>query len=136
MLAPLSRRHADHALVGWLDQNQARLLLPAVVIAELVAGVAKLRRLTRMRDAEAVEEWVASIMHLYAERILPLDTAAARETGLIQDRARAQGLAPGFADLAIAGIAQVRGLTLLTRNLRHFAPLGIAASDPFVALPE
>lgn len=111
-------------------------MLPAVAISELIAGVAKLRRLGRNRDAEAVAAWVEGILHLYAERILPLDTAAARETGLIQDRARAQGLAPGFADLAIAGIAQAHGLTLLTRNLRHFAPLGIAACDPFLAIPE
>jgi hypothetical protein len=50
--------------------------------------------------------------------------------------AHALGLAPGFADLAIAGIAQAHGLIVLTRNLRHFAPLGIAASDPFAARPE
>ena len=61
--------------------------------------------------------------------------AAARETGLIADRARARGLAPGFADLAIAGIATAHGLTILTRNLRHFAPLDVPAHDPYAALP-
>jgi len=28
------------------------------------------------------------------------------------------------------------GLTVLTRNLRHFAPLGVPALDPFGELPE
>lgn len=79
---------------------------------------------------------MASILHLYARRILPIDAEAACATGLLIDRARARGLAPGFADLAIAGIAQAHGLTLLTRNLRHFAPLGVSAQDPYAALPD
>ena len=51
------------------------------------------------------------------------------------DGARAGGRAPGFADVAIAATAASRGLTILTRNLRHFSPLGAQAIDPFDALP-
>ena len=47
---------------------------------------------------------------------------------------RAAGRAPGFADVAIAAAAS-RDLTILTRNLRHFAPLGVRAIDPFDTLP-
>ena len=49
--------------------------------------------------------------------------------------ARAAGHTPGFADVAIAATAGSRGLTILTRNLRHFVPLGIEAADPFETLP-
>ncbi len=38
--------------------------------------------------------------------------------------------APGFADLAIAATAGSRDLTVLTRNLRHFAPLGAHGDRP------
>ena len=51
------------------------------------------------------------------------------------DRVRATGRAPGFADMAIAATAASRSLTVLTRNLRHFAPLGAPAIDPFDTLP-
>jgi hypothetical protein len=37
--------------------------------------------------------------------------------------------------LAIAATAQLRGWTVLTRNLRHFSPLEVPALDPFAALP-
>jgi hypothetical protein len=37
-----------------------------------------------------------------------------------------------LADLAIAATAQKHGFTILTRNLRHFGPLGVAALDPSV----
>ncbi|WP_244876980.1 PIN domain-containing protein [Acidocella facilis] len=45
-------------------------------------------------------------------------------------------MAPGFADIIIAATAQHHGLTILTRNLRHFEPLGAAVHDPFVRLPR
>lgn len=136
MLGP-GTRGPDHApLRDWLVQRTARLFLPTVCVAEVTGGVAKLRREGRTAKAAAFEEWLASLLRLYAARVLPLDTDAARATGRVADRARAAGLAPGFADLAIAGIAEANGLMVLTRNLRHFAPLGVAAQDPFAALPD
>ena len=38
-------------------------------------------------------------------------------------------------DRASAATAGSHGLTVLTRNLRYFAPLGIPANDPFERLP-
>lgn len=120
-----------------MDANSERLFVPSVVLAELTAGIAKLRRLGRGDDAEELDEWLASVMHAYFPRILPLDHRAAHHTGLLMDRARAARLdGAQFADIAIAGIALAHGLVVLTRNLRHFAPLGVLAHDPYAALPD
>ena len=51
-------------------------------------------------------------------------------------QARAAGRALGFADAAIAATAGSYGLTILTRNLRHFIPLGVDALDPLDTLPR
>jgi hypothetical protein len=118
-----------------MDHNSSRLFVPTVVIAEIIGGIAGARRAGALRKAAALEGWFEETMRLYAGRVLSLDAEAAHATGLLLDRARALGHSPGFADLAIAGIAAARGLTLLTRNLRHFAPLGIAAQDPYASLP-
>jgi predicted nucleic acid-binding protein len=75
-------------------------------------------------------------LHLYGDRILPFDLAAARIAGALSDVARSRGSASGFADIAIAATAHYRGLTLLTRNTRHFAPLGLPTVNPFVRLPS
>jgi hypothetical protein len=40
-----------------------------------------------------------------------------------------------LADLFIAATARRHGLTILTRNLKHFTPLGMPVLDPFAALP-
>ena len=37
--------------------------------------------------------------------------------------------------MVIAATAQLRGFTILTRNARHFEPLGVPFLDPFVRLP-
>ena len=41
----------------------------------------------------------------------------------------------GFADVAIAALAQNAGLLLLTCKLKQFQPLGVACADPLIALP-
>jgi hypothetical protein len=132
--SPLTRA-AQGDLQDWMDRNSARLFLPSIAVAEIVGGIAGARRAGAWRKAAALEAWFEETMRLYAGRVLPLDEAAARAAGGLIDRARAIGQVPGFADIAIAGIAASRGLVVMTRNLRHFVPLDVAAFDPFAALP-
>jgi hypothetical protein len=49
--------------------------------------------------------------------------------------ARGKAHSPGFPGVAIAAIAKVHGLTILTRNLESFAIFGIAMHDPLRSLP-
>jgi hypothetical protein len=72
---------------------------------------------------------------LYGDRILPFDVPAARIAGARSDLARSKGHAPGFADVAIAASAKCHGFTILTSNVRDFAPLGVPFLDPFAGLP-
>lgn len=125
----------DARLRGWLERNSARLYLPSVSVAEIVSGIEKARRNGAFRRAVDLEAWLRDILHFHAGRTLSFDVPSARLTGALLDRARSLGLAPGFADLAIAGIALANDLTVLTRNLRHFAPLGVPAHDPYASLP-
>ena len=83
----------------------------------------------------ANDDWFEIMLHLYGERVLPFDVAAARLAGKLTDKAPAAGHSPGVAAIAIATTAESRSLTVLTHNLRHFAPLGISVIDPFETLP-
>jgi predicted nucleic acid-binding protein len=77
-----------------------------------------------------------AVVHLYGDRILPVDPAISRIAGKLSDTARGQGHAPGFADILIAATAHHHELVILTRNVRHFEPLGVPVPDPFEALPR
>jgi predicted nucleic acid-binding protein len=124
------------ALVEWMHAHSAVLFLSVVTLAEIEDGIAKSRRERALRKSADLASWLETVCHLYGDRILAFDTPTARIAGAISDRARGQGHAPGFADIIIAATAQHHGLTILSRNLRHFAPLGVAVVDPFLALPR
>ncbi|MCJ2096775.1 type II toxin-antitoxin system VapC family toxin [Methylobacterium sp. J-072] len=122
-------------LIAWMDRNSAGLFLSVVTIAEIEDGIAKSRREGASRKAHRLSDWLETLLHLYGGQVLPIDLAIARHIGCLADVARGQGHAPGLADLAIAATAQCHGWTILTRNGRHFRPLGVPAHDPFETLP-
>jgi predicted nucleic acid-binding protein len=118
-----------------METNSTSLFLSAVTVAEIEDGIAKLRREGASRKSADLAAWLETVLHLYGDRILAFDAPTARIAGALADRARSQGHAPGFADIIVAATAQHHRLTILSRNLRHLAPLGVAVIDPFTTLP-
>jgi predicted nucleic acid-binding protein len=123
-------------LVEWMDRRSRDLFLSVITATEIRAGIAKSARQGAARKAESLALWWNTIEHLYGDRILAFDLKAATFAGALSDAAAAQGLTPGFADIAIASIAQANGLALLTRNRRTFRAICEHAIDPFTALPD
>jgi predicted nucleic acid-binding protein len=132
-LAPAKRQGAVE-LGNWLDTAGSRLFLSIITVAEIRAGIAKAEREGASAKARQLTRWWESIEYLYADKLIAFDLECAHAAGGMMDAARAHQ--PGFEDIAIAATARVHGLTVLTRNLRHFEPLGIPAMDPFQSLPE
>lgn len=118
-----------------MDRNSAGLFLSVLTVAEVEDGISKARRQGATRKAGRLSEWLDALLHLYSARIIPVDLKVARHMGRLTDLARGKGHEPGLADIAIAATALQHGQTILTRNLRHIAPLGVRALDPFSALP-
>lgn len=123
------------SLVEWMDAQSEFLFLSVVTVVEVEDGIAKLRRERATRKSRDLAQWLEAVLHLYGDRILGVDVATARIAGRLSDRARGQGHAPGFADVIIAATARQHALTILSRNSRHFAPLGVPLLDPFSGLP-
>jgi predicted nucleic acid-binding protein len=118
-----------------MEENSSALCLSAVTIAEIEDGIAKLRREKAGRKAEGLSAWLETLLHLYGERVLSFGLQEARIAGSLSDGARAKGRSPGFADIVIAATARAHDLILLTRNQRHFKPLGVKTINPFDGLP-
>lgn len=117
-------------LADWLRENADHLYVSAVTIAEVEQGICKLRRTGGAERAIRLKDWLDALLANAADRILSIDSKIGRAAGALSDRAFAAGRHPGFADVAIAATAISHGLILLTRNGRHFAPLGVAFIDP------
>jgi predicted nucleic acid-binding protein len=135
VLAPGREAFVRAPLIDWLQAHHKELFLPSIAVAEMAQGIGKLRRAGGVERADRLDRWLDGLLVAYADRILSLDAQAARLAGKISDAAIAQGRHPGFADVAIAALAQNAGLLLLTCNLKHFQPLGVACADPLTTLP-
>jgi predicted nucleic acid-binding protein len=122
-------------LVAWMERNSERMYLSVITVAEVDYGIAKSRRTGAITKADRLAEWLETLLHLYSNRILPLDVTVARLLGRLTDLVRGAGQTPGLADLAIAATAASRGYIVLTRNPRQFRALAIPAHDPFATLP-
>ena len=132
--APIrSARQPD--VIRWMDQHSDDLFLSAISVAEIVDGIAKLKRGGARRKAADLSAWLQTLLHLYGERILAFDASTAEVAGALSDLARGRGHAPGLADVIIAATAKRNDFVILSRNQRHFRPMGVPVIDPFEQLP-
>ena len=127
VVSELRRTKPHGAVVAWLAaQNDRDLHVSAVTLGELQAGI----ELTREQDpqkAAAIEAWVDQVAQSY--NVLPMDAAIFRVWAKLM-HGRAEEI---LEDAMIAATAQVHDLTVVTRNVRDFAPLGVKTFDPFRA---
>jgi toxin FitB len=118
------------AVLAWMrSQPAAALFTTTITEAELFYGIALLPDSKRRRSLEAV------VALIFAEdlvgRVLPFDSAAAREYADIAATRRRAGRPISEADAQIAAIARSRGAALATRNLEDFAGCGLAVVSPW-----
>jgi len=111
----------------WLaDNDTSELFLSAITIGELHKGVAMARNRNLAR-ATRLAQWVATVELQFDERILPIDLVSAQRWGLLM----ADNLTAKVEDRLIAATALVHGFAVVTRNVRDFAPTGVAVVNPF-----
>jgi predicted nucleic acid-binding protein len=122
----------DAGVLAWIDaQAIETLYLSAISLAELRFGIAALppgkRRDTLHTSLEQ------RVVPLFAERILPFDTAASDAYAVIRARARALGKAIAAADGYIAATATTHGLVVATRDTGPFEAAGLTVINPWNA---
>jgi predicted nucleic acid-binding protein len=130
-----TKRQRPEALIDWMDRQSDLLFLSAISVFEITDGIGRLRRRGAVHKSDAIDAWLATVLHLYGGCVLAFDAAVAGLAGLVPDEARAKGAWSGFAGIAIAATARHHGLAVLTRNRRHFANLGVRIIDPIVVRP-
>lgn len=99
--------------------------ISVVTLAEIEMGIARAAR-TDPGFAADLRDWVRRVQAVdFAGRILPVDAAVAMTWGQMAAR-----IGNSENDLIIAATAQVHGLTVITRNARHFDPTGVPVINP------
>lgn len=116
----------------WIaDQGQSgNLFISSITVCEIKKGVSKLRRNGADKRADALDVWLSELVAMFSDYILPVDVAVALIAGPMGDNAAARGRDPGFADILIASTAHGQGLTVVTRNIKHFDHLDVSVERP------
>ena len=125
----------DRGLSAWLRRNGEHCYLSAISIAEFSYGATWLARKGATRRAMQLQTWIRSVLALHRERILGIDEAVALRAGELMTAGRANGVTVDIEDALIAACAELRGMIVLTDNVRHFAPMGVAYLNPIKELP-
>ena len=121
------RRPDRHPRVSqWLAVQQPdALFLSAVTIGEIRRGIT----LQEGHDAPFAHDltvWLNQLLTLFGDRVLAFDVSVAQHWGRLSAE-----LGHDSPDLIIAATALEHGLTVVTRNVRHFEPTGVTVLNPF-----
>lgn len=130
VVSELMRPQPATAVVDWVNAHPTnQLWLCSVVVAELLYGLGRLPDGSRKRQlADAVQ---AMVFEDFAGRTLAFDLEAAAAYAQLVVAREVDGQPIAMADAQIAAICSVHGATLVTRNTRDFAKLGLNLINPW-----
>ena len=125
------RARPDAGVVGWLnDQLLTDLHLSVITIGELRRGIIRLEPGRRRDD---LDFWLAQVVLRFGDRILPIDIEVTERWAALAETQRAAGRTADMTDELIAATAHVHGLSVVTRNVRHFEHNGCRVVSPWTA---
>jgi predicted nucleic acid-binding protein len=122
---PASR--VDQAVRRWAaNQQPERMFLSVISVMELEIGIGRVER-HDLSQARRLTEWLETrVLQAFSGRMLPIDLAVARRSAILHvPDPRPER------DALIAATALVNDLTVVTRNVSDFAPLGVRLQNPW-----
>ena len=124
-----SRDRPEPRVAAWLQaQPPTTLYLSAVTIGEIRKGLVVLPQGRRRMELEA---WFhTDLLVWFRNRILPVTDSIADRWGVLEGQCQLKGTPLNTADGMIAATALEHDLTLVTRNVKDFAGLGVVLLNP------
>ena len=126
----LMRPRPEPKVQDWVaDRDIGRLFVSVVSIGELETGFATMRDAARRARLEASRDRYLAL--LFVGRVLPVTQAIAVRWGRLDGMRQMAGRPLSAPDGMIAATALEHGLTLVTRNGKDFAGLGVDLLTPW-----
>jgi len=126
----LIRSHPDPRVSNWVyAQDEQSLYLSVVTIGELRRGFVILPASKRRTE---LERWFENdLLPRFQGRVLPVTQSVADRWGALDGACQLKGTPLNTADGMIAATAVEHGLTLVTRNVKDFARVGVEVFNPW-----
>jgi predicted nucleic acid-binding protein len=126
VLSELRKKKRSESVVEWFRSTRGvDIFLSVVTIGEIERGVSQQQQVNPEFSQE-LTRWLDGILLYYGDRILPVSVNVARRWGELSAKIGNSG-----ADILIAATALEHGLSVVTRNQRHFTPTGVHVINPF-----
>lgn len=123
------RSRPDVGLMSWLAaQLPSDLHVSVLTVGELRRGIVRLESGRRRDD---LDYWLGDLVLRHGDRILPVDLDVTERWASLAEANRAAGHVSDMTDELIAATAHVHGLTIVTRNVRHFQHSGCRLLSPW-----
>ena len=126
VVSEIRKKTSDPGVGAWFASVPAdQLYLSVLVVGEIRQGIERLARRDPVQ-AETFESWLARLVAVYHDRIVPITADVAEVWG----RLNVPDPVP-VVDGLMAATALVHGWTLVTRNAGDVASTGVRLLDPF-----
>jgi len=127
----LSRIRPDPRVALWLDDaDDDELYLSVISTGEICKGFTVHPEEHRRASPEAI--WLNDTLRpWFAGRILPISEAISERWGILEGQCQLKGLTLNAPHGLIAATALEHDLTIVTRNVRDFAGLGVRVFNPW-----
>lgn len=122
---------AHPGVLDWLHRHIDDCAIAAASFGEIQYGIACLPYGPKRNRLQA---WLIALEQQFAGRILPTDDRVWRQFGDLKASLRSIGRLQDALDITIAATALHYGLTLITRNTRHFQDTGLRLINPWDSL--
>lgn len=126
VISEVRRKRPDGRVLSWLCRaDPATLCISVLTLGEIAKGAAQ----CAVRDsaqAAIYYQWLNLVRSNYADRTIAVDADIAEAWGRLATK-RTFPVVDGL----IAATALIRGMTLVTHNVRDFADAGISVIDPW-----
>jgi toxin FitB len=129
----MTRPSPQPSVSAWLDDaDDDRLYFSVVSLGEVLKGVTLL---TESRRRIQLQQWLDETLRPWFEgRVLPVDQPIAERWGALTGQCQLKGRPLKVVDGFIAATALEHDLTVVTRNVKDFAGLGVMIINPWDAL--
>ena len=120
----------DQNVKRWMESAHPHTLFSSVLsIGEIRKGI---ELLVLGKKRSELERWIDSDLNgWFGDNLLPVTKAISNRWGILAAKLQQQGKTPGNIDGLLAATAFEHGLTVATRNTRHFEDMGVNIFDPW-----
>jgi predicted nucleic acid-binding protein len=130
VISESTRAKASAKVLAWLDAKPAdSLYISVLTLGEIEQGIAHLGAAAQTRKLEA---WLRdTLIPMFDSRTFNVDLSIARRWGQLQGAALRAGRPLALVDSLLAATAIEHDLSIVTRNTKDFAELGVTIINPW-----